>query len=141
MAELKTQPTSQDPQEFLASIADESRRADARAVFDLMALATGEPGVMWGTSIIGFGQQHLRYDSGRELDWMVIGFSPRKSSTTIYLSDGCDVHAEVLARLGRHTTTGSCLYVKRLADVDQAVLAELVTRSVDNVRATGAPGL
>jgi len=113
MAELKTQPTPQDPQEFLASIADERRRADARAVFDLMALATGEPGVMWGTSIIGFGQQHLRYDSGRELDWMVIGFSPRKTSTTIYLSDGCDDHAEVLARLGRHTTTGSCLYVKR----------------------------
>jgi len=140
MAELKTQPTGQDPEEFLASIADDTRRADARAVVDLMARATGEPGVMWGTSIIGFGQQHLRYDSGRELDWMLIGFSPRKASTTIYLSDGCDDHAEVLARLGPHTTRGSCLYLKRLADVDPAVLAELVTRSVEHVRATGAPG-
>jgi hypothetical protein len=134
VAELKTQPTGEDVEAFLAAIPDERRRADARAVRDLLARVTGEPAVMWGKAIVGFGQQHLRYDSGRELDWMVIGFSPRKASTTIYLSDGFDAYTDLLGRLGQHTTGVACLHVKRLADVDPAVLEELLTRSVAHVR-------
>ena len=136
MAELKTQPTGDDVGAFLASVPDERRRADARVVCDLLARVTGEPAVMWGNAIVGFGRQHLRYDTGRELDWMVIGFSPRKLNTTIYLSDGLDAHADLLGQLGKHTTSVGCLYVKRLADVDLAVLEELFTRSVARVRAS-----
>jgi hypothetical protein len=136
VAELKTQPSGDDVEAFLTAIPDERRRADARAVCDLLARVTGDPAVMWGKGIVGFGRQHLRYDSGRELDWMVIGFSPRKTSTTIYLSGGLDAYTDLLGRLGKHTTGGGCLYVKRLADVDLAVLEELLTRSVARVRAS-----
>jgi hypothetical protein len=136
VAELKTQPTGDDVEGFLAAIPDERRRTDARAVCDLLMRVTGEPPVMWGRAIIGFGRQHLRYDSGREIDWMVIGFSPRKASTTIYLSDGLDAHGALLARLGKHTTGRGCLYVKRLADVDPIVLEQLLRRSVTHVRAS-----
>jgi hypothetical protein len=115
---------------------DERRPGDARTVCDLLARVTGEPAVMWGPAIVGFGRQHLRYDSGRELDWMVIGFSLRKASTTIYLSDRLKAYADLLSRLGKHTTSVACLYLKRLADVDPAVLEELLTRSVAHVRAS-----
>lgn len=135
--ELKTQPTDDDAQTFLAAIPDEGRRSDARTVCDLLARVTGEAPVMWGAAIVGFGRQHLRYASGRELDWMVIGFSPRKASTTIYLSDGFEAHADLLARLGRHTTGRGCLYLKRVDDVDRVVLEEILTRSVANTRAAG----
>ena len=134
MAELKTQPTGDDAEAFLAAIPGERRRADAHAVCDLLARVTGEPSVIWGKAIVGFGWQHLRYDSGRELDWMVIGFSPRKANTTIYLSDGFDAYADLLGRLGKHTTGRACLYIKRLADIDPAVLEDLLTRSVAHVR-------
>ena len=136
MADLTTRPSEDDVESFLAGVPDERRRSDARAVCDLLARITGEPPVMWGKAIIGFGRQHLRYESGRELDWMVIGFSPRKASTTLYLSGGIDVYADLLGRLGKHTTGGGCLYVKRLADVDLAVLEELLSRSVALVRAS-----
>jgi len=136
VAELKTQPTEDDVDAFLAAVPDERRRADARTVCDLLARVTGEPAVMWGKAIVGFGRQHLRYRSGRELDWMVIGFSPRKANTTIYLSDGFDAYADLLARLGTHTTGGGCLYLKRLDAVDPAVLEALLTRSVAHVRAS-----
>lgn len=138
MAENKTQPTEDDVDGFLSAIPDEGRRVDSRSVCDLLARVTGEPAVMWGNAIVGFGRRHLRYDSGRELDWMVIGFSPRKASTTIYLSDGFDADADLLARLGKHTTSGSCLHLKRLDDVDPTVLEELITRSVTRVRSSNA---
>jgi hypothetical protein len=134
VAELKTQPTEGDAEAFLATISDEGRRADARTVCDLLTRVTAEPAVMWGKAIVGFGRQHLRYDSGRELDWMEIGFSPRKANTTIYLSGGLEAYADLLARLGKHTTGGGCLYLKRVDDVDPAVLEELLTRSVARVR-------
>jgi hypothetical protein len=136
VAELTTQPTGDDVDAFLAAVPDERRRADARAVCDLLARVTGEPAVMWGKAIVGFGRRHLRYDSGRELDWMVIGFSPRKASTTIYLAGGLDAYADLLGRLGKHTTGAGCLYLKRLADVDPAVLEDLLTRSVAHARAS-----
>jgi hypothetical protein len=134
VAELKTQPTNEDARTFVASIPDEGRRADARMVCDMLARVTGEPPAMWGKAIVGFGRRHLRYDSGRELDWMEIGFSPRKANTAIYLSGGFDTYADLLARLGRHTTGGGCLYLRRVGDVDPAVLEELLSRAVAHVR-------
>jgi hypothetical protein len=95
---------------------------------------TGEPPEMWGKAIVGFGRRRLRYASGRELDWMEIGFSPRKANTAIYLSGGLDTYADLLARLGKHAIGGGCLYLKRVGDVDPAVLEELFTRSVAQVR-------
>ena len=137
MAELKTKATDDDAEAFLAAVPDERRRADARQVCDLLARVTGEPAVMWGKAIVGFGRRRLRYDSGRELDWMEIGFSPRKANTTIYLSGGLDTYADLLVRLGKHTTGGGCLYLKSLNDVDPAVLKKILTRSVANVRTNG----
>jgi len=134
VAELKTQLTKEDARVFLASIPDERRRADARIVCDILAGVTGEPPEMWGKAIVGFGRRHLRYESGRELDWMEIGFSPRKANTAIYLSGGLDIYADLLARLGQHKTGGGCLYLRSVGDVDSAVLEELFTRSVAQVR-------
>jgi hypothetical protein len=133
-AELKTGATEASVQEFLAGIGDDQRRADAERVCALMAKASGAEPRMWGTAIVGFGERRLVYDSGRELDWFEIGFSPRKQSTTLYLTDGLERHAGLLARLGKHTTGVGCLYVKRLSDVDNDVLTELVTTSLQNVR-------
>ena len=130
MAEMKTQANDRDVDAFLDSVDDPKRRADAKAVRELMAEVTGERGQMWGDSIVGFGTQHLRYSSGREIDWLVVGFSPRKQNTTIYLTEGFEAHEEVLHRLGPHSLGKSCLYVKRLDDVDASVLRELVTAAV-----------
>src|SRR5690606_38486920 len=106
---------------------------DARTLKALMETVTGEPATMWGPSIVGFGAYHYVYASGREGDAAAAGFSPRKASTTVYLPDGFAGRGEVLARLGPHTTSVSCLYIKRLADVDLEVLAELVRASYRTV--------
>jgi hypothetical protein len=129
MAELKTAANDGDVEAFLAGIGDPVRQADARAVCELMSRVTGQPPVMWGGSIVGFGQRHLVYDSGRELDYMVVGFSPRKAATTLYLAGSLEDYADELGRLGTHSTGKGCLYLKKLADVDTAVLDELVGRS------------
>lgn len=129
MAELTTTANDGDVEAFLASITDAARRADARAVCERMSRVTGQPPVMWGASIVGFGQRHLVYDSGRELDWMVVGFSPRKAATTLYLAGDLGDYADELGRLGKHTTGKGCLYIKKLVDVDESVLDELVARS------------
>lgn len=134
-AELKTGATDGDVGKFLATLTDEQRAADARRLCELLTAASGKPPVMWGKSIIGFGEQRLVYDSGRELDWFEIGFSPRKQQTTLYLTDGTEPYADVLARLGKHSTGKGCVNLKRLSDVDDAVLTELVTRSIGNARA------
>lgn len=118
-----------DVDAFLAGISDEQRRADAAEVCALMASATGQPPVMWGSAIVGFGSRHLVYDSGRELDFLVVGFSPRKAATTLYLAGELEAYADELGRLGKHTTGKGCVYVKRLSDVDADVLRELVTRA------------
>jgi hypothetical protein len=130
MAELKTVRTDASVDEFLAAIPDERRRRDAVAVRDLMAAVTGEPGAMWGAGIVGFGARTLTYATGRTLDWFTVGFSPRKQSTTLYLTGGLEAHEALLARLGPHTIGKSCLYVKRVDDVDAGVLAELVTAAM-----------
>ncbi|MEI8084037.1 MAG: DUF1801 domain-containing protein [Actinomycetes bacterium] len=132
MAELKTRPNENSVADFLASVADDGRREDAQALCVLMARVTGEEPVMWGSAIVGFGSRHLKYASGRELDWPKTAFSPRKANLTVYLMEGFYKHTDALARLGKHTTAKSCLYIKRLTDVDLDVLAELISDSYAN---------
>jgi hypothetical protein len=115
--------------EFLDGITHPVRRRDADTLLALMARVTGQPARMWGSSIIGFGSYHYKYESGREGDAPAASFSPRKPATSIYLSDGIGAHAERLERLGPHTTGVGCLYVKDLAQVDLAVLEEIVATS------------
>jgi hypothetical protein len=126
MAENKTRATDADVEAFIDGIADEQVRTDCRELLSLMGEATGAPPVMWGTSIVGFGDVHHRYASGREGDWFIIGFAPRKRTLTLYLTGGLENHAEKLSRLGKHSTGVGCLYVKRLSDVDRAVLGEII---------------
>ncbi|GIJ44285.1 hypothetical protein Val02_11710 [Virgisporangium aliadipatigenens] len=126
MAEPKTQRTGSSVAEFLAGVADPRRRADAQAACALISEVTGEEPAMWGTAIVGFGTYHYRYATGREGDWMAVGLSPRKQALTLYVSAGFDGYADLLARLGPHSTGKGCLYVKRLSDVDESVLRELV---------------
>lgn len=132
--EPKTVPTETDPKDFVATVADEQKRADAQWVMQMMEEVTGAPPVMWGPSIIGFGTYHYVYESGREGDWMLTGFSPRKAALSIYLMSGVAREEELLARLGKYKTGKSCLYVKRLSDVDTDVLRELVAVSVAKVK-------
>lgn len=133
MAELKTRKNDADVQAFLDGIENERRREDCRAVVELMADVTGEAPVMWGASIIGFGSYHYQYASGREGDWMATGVSPRKQSLTVYVMTGFARHAELMRKLGRYTTGKSCLYIKKLEDVDLGVLRELVRESFAHV--------
>ncbi len=134
MADNKTQQTAASVDEFLASVEDETRREDARTLLELMREVTGEEAVMWGPSIVGFGHQQMVYDRGREVDWFHVGFSPRKQSLTLYIMDGFDEYEGLLSRLGKHSTGKSCLYVKRLDDVDTEVLTDLIGKSVAQVR-------
>jgi hypothetical protein len=122
--------------EFLEDLADERRRADSIEVLGLIREVTGLEPRMWGDSIVGFGSYHYTYESGREGDWFLTGFSPRKQNLTVYIMSGFDQEPELMQRLGKHTTGKSCLYLKRLGDVDREVLKELVRRSVDHVRKT-----
>ncbi|HEX7705469.1 MAG TPA: DUF1801 domain-containing protein [Thermoanaerobaculia bacterium] len=130
MAEVKTKPTSGDVLRFIDGVQDEKRRADCLTLVDLMREIVGEEPVMWGPAIIGFGRYRYKYESGREGESMVAGFSPRKSDLTLYLMSGFEGKDELMAKLGKHKTGKSCLYLKRLSDVDAVVLRELVSRSV-----------
>ena len=130
MAENKTQPTDASVEAFLAAIPDPTRREDCRRVASMMQAAAGAPPVMWGASIVGFGRYRYTYASGRSGDWPIIGFSPRKNDLTLYLMPGFEQHADRLAKLGKHKNGKSCLYLKKLADVDLAVLEELIAWSV-----------
>ena len=129
MAELKTQANDADVDEFLASIKNETRRQDSQKLCALMAAATGQPPRMWGASIVGFGSYDYTYTSGRSGVWMAIGFAPRAAATTVYLMDGFEKYAEELATLGPHSIGKSCLYIKRLDDVDLGVLEDVIRRS------------
>jgi hypothetical protein len=135
MAENKTKPTGSDVDEFLDRVPDAGRREDAKALCALMERATGEPPAMWGPSIIGFGRYHYRYESGREGEAAAVGFSPRARELVLYLVGHSERTADLLARLGPHREGKCCVYVKRLADLDQAVLEELVADSYRAVKA------
>lgn len=136
MAENKTKPTDVDVLEFINQVDDERKRQDSMAVLALMCEVTGEEAKMWGSSIIGFGTYHYRYASGREGDAPLTGFSPRKQNLTLYITGGFEQYDELMSKLGKHTTGKACLYIKRLADIDQQVLRELVEQSVVYVRQT-----
>lgn len=129
MAEPKTKPTAASVSAFLNKVSDKGRREDCLAVLDIMKEVTGEEPQMWGSSIVGFGRYHYKYQSGRGGEWMITGFSPRKSDLTLYIMPGFEPFPNVMKRLGKYKTGKSCLYVKRLADVDVDVLKELVEKS------------
>ena len=133
MAELKTQKNNASVEDFLNSVEDEKKRADSFAILELMREVTGDEPAMWGTSIIGFGSYHYTYASGREGDWMLVGFSPRKRNLTLYIMSGFDQYDTLLAQLGKYKTGKSCLYVNKLEDVDMSVLRELVKQSVEHM--------
>jgi len=135
MAENKTRPTKLSVAAFVGAIADASRRADAKALVKLMQSASGEKPQMWGPSIIGFGSHHYRYESGREGDMPLVGFSPRKAATVVYGVIGSSDSKTLLAKLGKHSTGKGCLYIKKLADVDQEVLNAMIVKSLAATRA------
>lgn len=126
-----TIPTDANVDEFLAAVPDERRREDGKLLCKILREVTGEPAVMWGSSIVGFGTYRYTYESGRTGDWPLAGFSPRKQHLVVYLMGGYEErHASVLARLGPHKTGKGCLYLKRLTDVDESALRELIERTV-----------
>lgn len=129
MPELKTQKTTASVAEFLGAIPDDVRQSDAKAVCKLLTRITGAKPAMWGKAIIGFGRRTLVYPNGRTLDWMAVGFSPRKANTVLYIHDGPH-RTQILARLGKHKTGKGCLYIKTLDDVELGVLEELVRDSL-----------
>jgi hypothetical protein len=133
MAELKTKRTAVDPQEFIDSIKDEQIRTDCKTIAGMMEKATKAKPKMWGPSIVGFGNRRYKYPDGREMDWMVIAFSPRKQNITLYVSPDFENYDALLARLGKHSCGKSCLYIKRLADVDLPTLQKIISGSVRDV--------
>lgn len=130
MAENKTKPTNVSVAAFVNALTDQARRADAKALVKLMQSVSGEKPKMWGPSIIGFGSYHYRYESGREGDMPLVGFSPRKAATVLYGMTGTAESKALLARLGKHTTGKGCLYIKKLADVDTRVLEDMIVKSL-----------
>ncbi len=134
MAELKTKPTGVAVDQFLDQVADPQRRDDATRVRAMMERLSGEPAAMWGSSIVGFGQYHYKYDSGHEGDMARLGFSPRARELVLYLAVGFPRHQALMDRLGKFKTGKSCLYIKRLSDVDEAVLEELCVESLAYMR-------
>ena len=130
MAELKTKETDASVEEFLNGLPDQRRREDCLEVLALMRGIVKAPPKMWGGSIVGFGSYHYKYESGREGDWFIAGFSPRKENLTLYIMPGLDRYSDLLKRLGKFKTGKSCLYIKKLADIDLSVLEELVAEAV-----------
>jgi hypothetical protein len=131
MAEIKTKPTSVSVEEFINNVKDEQKRKDSFVILEMMKKATGEEPVMWGSSLIGFG--HVRHKSpatGREVDWIRIGFSPRKANLSLYLSMNIKEQADALKKLGKHKTGVGCLYINKLEDVDMKVLKGMIEMSV-----------
>ena len=134
MAENKTQVTDVDPADFIASVEHPTRRADAETLLEMMRRVTGCQAKMWGPSIVGFGRYHYTYESGREGEYMLTGFSPRKANLVLYVMPGYEDKDEILGRLGKHRIGKSCLYVNKLADVDLDVLEEIVATGVEEMR-------
>ena len=134
MADNKTKPSRQSVTEFINAIEDPDRRRDVRKVSAIMRKATGSRARMWGSNIVGFGEYHYRYDSGREGDFMITGYSPRKQALTLYIMPGFESFEPLLKKLGKYKTGKSCLYVKRLSDIDEKVLEQIIVASVKKMR-------
>ena len=131
MSDLKTKPTGKSVEEFIDSVEHPVRKADALVLLELMKEVTGDEPQMWGPSIIGFGSVHYKYASGRELDWFKTGFSPRKRSLTIYGTTGFAKYEDLLEKLGKYRLGKGCLYINKLADVDNDVLKKLIIKSME----------
>jgi hypothetical protein len=138
MAELKTQENDASVEDYLNSVEDETKRDASFKVKAIMEEVTGEEARMWGDSIVGFGHYHYKYASGREGEWMLVGFAPRKRNLTLYIMSGFDAYDDLLENLGKHSTGKSCLYINKLEDIDLDVLRELVDKSVQHMRETNA---
>lgn len=134
MTDLKTRQNDGDVRQFLSSVEPEKKRLDSFAILDLMTEITGLEPKMWGETIIGFGSYHYKYASGREGDWFLTGFSPRKQNLTLYIMGGLDQHDTLLGQLGKHKTGKGCLYIKKLEDIDLDVLKTLVHESVVHMK-------
>jgi Domain of unknown function (DU1801) len=134
MAELKTKLNDASVEDFLNTIENDEKREDCFEILKIMKQAAKAEPKMWGTSIVGFGSYHYKSSSGREGDWFLTGFSPRKQNLTLYLMSGFDEQKDLLAKLGKHSTSKGCLYIKKLEDVDIKVLKELVSKSVKRMK-------
>lgn len=130
MAEPKTKLNEASVTDFLKAVEDEQKRKDSFRILEIMEEVTGEKGKMWGTSIVGFGTYHYVYESGQEGDWMLAGFSPRKQALTLYMMAGNARFEEDLKKLGKHKVGKSCLYIKKLADIDEKVLRQMIKDSI-----------
>ncbi len=138
MAKLKTRPTTQSVKDFIDAIEDEQLRKDCRTVFRIMKRVTKATPKMWGPGMVGFGSYHYKYASGREANWFLAGFAPRKQNLTLYIMSGFKKYNTLLKKLGKHKIGKSCLYVKRLDDVDMDVLTQLIEDSVAHLRKSNA---
>jgi len=141
MAEQKTKTTNQNPKDFLNTIEPEQKRIDSFVLLEMFEKITEEKAVMWGSSIVGFGKYHYKSErSTQEGDWFLVGFSPRKQNLTLYILHGNDKNQELLAKLGKHKTSGGgmggCLYINKLSDVDQTILAEVIKASFQHMKET-----
>lgn len=138
MYELKTKLNDQPVEAFLNGVEDPQKKQDCFVILDLMAEITGQPPRMWGDSLVGFGKYSYHYASGHQGEWFLTGFSPRKQNLTLYIMSGFDEYDGLMAKLGKYKTGKSCLYIKKLEEVDQGVLRELIDRSVKHMRASNA---
>lgn len=137
MSELKAKPTSQNPNDFLDAIAPEQKKADALALLEIFQRATGEKAMMWGSSAVGFGMYHYKSErSTQERDWPLVGFSPRKQNLTLYIMAGNKDSPMLLEKLGKHKKSGGYLYINKLSDVDQTVVAALIEKSFHYMKKT-----
>ncbi len=134
MTEPKTQKTEKSVQAFLNTIEDERKREDSQLLIDLLRQVTGDEPAMWGESIVGFGEYHYRYASGREGNWPLTAFSPRKQNFTIYLNYGFEEDVELMSRLGKYKTGKACLYIKSLKDINTDILRKIVSRSIEKTK-------
>ncbi len=134
MAELKTKPTAMSVTAFMNAIEDKTQRADCKAIAAMMRKATGKRAKMWGSSMVGYGSYHYKYASGREGDYFLTGFSPRKQATSVYIMAGFSGYDALMKKLGKYKTGKSCLYIKKLSDVDEKVLEQLIRKSVAEMR-------
>jgi hypothetical protein len=139
VAELKTKPTGASVEKFLNQISDETRREDCFKVAKIMEEITGEPPAMWGPSIVGFGVYHYKYESGREGDWPIAAFSPRKQDLTVYILPGFAEYSDLMKQLGKYRSAKSCLYIKRLSDVHVPTLKKLIRESIKQMRKMAIP--
>ena len=134
MTELKTKPTKKSVEQFLKKVENPTKREDSFKILELMKEITAEEPVMWGDSIVGFGSYRYKYASGREGDWPLVGFSPRKQNLTLYIMSGFEKYERLLENLGKFKTGKSCLYINKLKDIDTQVLRELILESVEHMK-------